>query len=127
MNEFLERVRAINADDNLAHYINKVYLFGSFLDKERNDYGDIDLGIEIKPKNYKDDDEYEKKCLEIADQSGRHFSSYLDRVFYAENLIFKKLKNRNQYLSFHTLQDKVFEVTEKREIYSFKKKKGICL
>jgi predicted nucleotidyltransferase len=40
----LERVKKINADDNLCHFIiNEIRLFGSAMDGKAESFGDIDI------------------------------------------------------------------------------------
>lgn len=121
LKEFLERVEGINNDESQAHYVKTVYLFGSFLDKDKNDYSDIDLSIEVKRK-IKSEKEYKKRCREIANKSGRSFASDWEEMDYAESCVYLKLKNRNQYVSLHTLYDKVLEVTEKKRFILLRNK-----
>jgi hypothetical protein len=39
----LERVKKINADNNLCHFINEIRLFGSTMDDKTESFGDIDV------------------------------------------------------------------------------------
>ena len=58
-NEFMQRVEEINNNDYYLCKVEKILLFGSYLNSENDDYGDIDIAFELKRKidNF---DEFEK-------------------------------------------------------------------
>ena len=56
MQEFLKRVEEVNRDDFYPYRVSKLVLFGSYLNPEQMDLGDIDIAFELEPK-IKDYDE----------------------------------------------------------------------
>ena len=59
MQEFLKRVEEVNRDDFYPYRVSKLVLFGSYLNPEQMDLGDIDIAFELEPK-IKDYDELEE-------------------------------------------------------------------
>lgn len=50
MQEFLKRVEEVNRDDFYPYRVSKLVLFGSYLNPEQMDLGDIDIAFELEPK-----------------------------------------------------------------------------
>lgn len=74
-------------------------VFGSFLDRDAVDFGDLDLQVELV--NRPAEDLAEAK-LAYAKASGRSFSSFMDQLFWAEKEARQVVKNRSGYISIHT-------------------------
>lgn len=97
----LARAEAINADEELLTWINRIVLYGSYLGKTP-DLGDIDVGVEIRYK-YKLVGIYESKIAfmrecalhEARKPWPRDATGHLDLAAEARN----RLKNREQYLA----------------------------
>ena len=98
---FLERVKMVNAWSELLERVCEVHVFGSYLE-ERADFGDIDLAVRTERKGDRD---WVHESLRRADESGRTFANYLDRVAYGHTEVMRLLKMRNRYLSLHTMAD----------------------
>jgi predicted nucleotidyltransferase len=100
---FLQRVGEVNARPELLERVCEVRVFGSYLE-ERDDLGDVDIAVstERKEKSGKD---WVRESLRRADESGRTFGSYIDRLFYAHTEVMLLLKAGNRYLSLHTMDD----------------------
>jgi predicted nucleotidyltransferase len=100
---FLERVESVNARPELLERVCEVRVFGSYLDG-RNDLGDVDIAVrtERKVRTGKD---WVRESLRRAAESGRTFSSYLDRLSYGHTEVMRLLKVRSRYLSLHTMDD----------------------
>jgi len=95
--ELLERVETLNTDKYYIVRVESIYAFGSYIDKDAKDCGDIDLIINLKLKDGINYDE----SVKISQERCPHASNFLQRISYAtyqEPLKF--LKNRNRYLSF---------------------------
>jgi predicted nucleotidyltransferase len=48
--QFLERVNRLNHDDRFLGKVTRVILFGSYLNPEASKLGDVDVGVELQPK-----------------------------------------------------------------------------
>src|SRR5680860_194740 len=95
----LERATTYNADPAKPIWLARIAVFGSFLDVDAVDFGDLDLQVELANRTV--DDIVEAK-LEYARASGRSFSSFMDQLFWAEREARQVLKNRSGYISIHT-------------------------
>jgi predicted nucleotidyltransferase len=101
---FLERVAEVNKRDELTHYVKEVRVFGSYLDKRAKDLGDIDLAVDMPFRDLPGRDRLEY-LEERADQSGRSFKFWLERMAYGENEVRRLLKTRSPYISLHPISD----------------------
>ena len=94
----LQRARTYNADDTKPMWVQRIAVFGSYLDNDAADFGDLDLQVELE--NRPTDDLVETK-MAYARASGRSFSTYMDQLFWAEREARQLLKNRSGYISIH--------------------------
>ena len=95
--ELLERVETLNTDKYYIVRVESIYVFGSYIDKDAKDCGDIDLIINLKLKDGINYDE----SVKISQERCPHASNFLQRISYATHQEpLKFLKNRNRYLSF---------------------------
>ena len=117
--EFMNRVEEVNNNDYYLCKVEKLLLFGSYLDPNKNDYGDIDIAHQLKRK-IEDFDEYEKarkrRILEM-ENKGKYFSSFMEESFFPEHEVRLKLKNKCQYISLHEIDDWVLNSTKYKQIY----------
>lgn len=119
LKDFMQRVEEINNNDYYLYRVSKILLFGSYIDKDAADFGDIDIAFELNRK-IQDSDEYEKlneEFIEKAKDEGKYFSSFIDELCYSETVVLLKLKNRNRYISLHEMRDGILEITETKQIY----------
>lgn len=117
--DFMQRVEEINNNDYYLYRVDKILLFGSYIKEDAVDFGDIDIAFELERK-INDADEFEKlnrEFFEKAQDEGKRFSSYIEKLFYSETVVISKLKNRSRYISLHRMSDEILEVTETKQIY----------
>ena len=100
---FLTRVQTVNARPELLERVCEARVFGSYLE-ERDDLGDVDIAVRTERKGRPGGD-WVRESLRRADESGRTFSSYLDRISYGHIEVMRLLKARDRYLSLHTMGD----------------------
>lgn len=119
VNDFMQRVEEINNNDYYLYRVSKILLFGSYIKEDAVDFGDIDIAFEVERK-IKDAEEFEKlnrEFFEKAQDEGKRFSSFIEKLFYSETVVILKLKNRNRYISLHRMSDEILEVTDTKQIY----------
>lgn len=105
-NEFMKRVEEINGDENYIYRDPKLYLFGSYLNPEADDYGDIDIANELECKiNDERFTEVSQRIVANAIAAGKVFSSIVEEVCYPTDLVLRNLKNRSPYISLHRMDD----------------------
>jgi DNA-binding transcriptional regulator YhcF (GntR family) len=100
--EFLQRVREINANSEYAYRVKQVIAFGSFL-SDSPTLGDVDLSIELEDR-YQDTHEREighKARIAAARKAGREFRDYMEMLLWPEQEVLLLLKNRSPSLSLH--------------------------
>lgn len=116
--EFMQRVEEVNNDDDYLFRISKLYLFGSYLNPNNPDYGDIDIvfDLERKIKDYNTFINLNLSLVYEAQNNGRHFSSFFDKIYYSQHLVLLKLKNKNRYISLHYINE-ISYITEYKQIF----------
>ncbi|MCP3420316.1 hypothetical protein [Nocardioides pinisoli] len=110
----LHRARAYNDDPDKPLWIDEVTVFGSFLDPEAADLGDLDIHY-ASSRRYDD----QERAVAYARQSGRRFASFIEELFWPQKELSQVLKNRSGYISLTTenlsqLTDR-FQVVYRRE------------
>lgn len=118
VSDLMQRVEEINNNDYYLYSVSKILLFGSYIQENAADFGDIDIAFELERK-VEDADEFEKLNSEFIDKAineGKYFSSFFEELSYSETVVISKLKNRNRYISLHR-DDEILKVTETKQIY----------
>jgi predicted nucleotidyltransferase len=118
LEEFLQRVHEIRSNPNYIFKVKSVHVFGSYL-HEKVRLGDIDLAIELQPKEA-DPDRFQKlrqQRIDAAIRGDRHFSSFLEQIMWPENEVWKKLKSRSRCLSLHRLDKRMMKISKHKLIY----------
>ena len=119
--EFMQRVDEINTNDYYLCKVNKIILFGSYLNSENTSFGDIDFALELKRKinDYNEYDKIRKNRILELKQKGKHFNDFMAELNYPEREVMLKLKNKCQYISLHYIEaeKEILENTENRQIY----------
>jgi predicted nucleotidyltransferase len=103
--EFLHRIREINACDDYVYRISRVIIFGSYLsDKSR--LGDVDLSIVLEFRENDPDRRIQhiQDRIKRALQEGRYFQSISATIAWPQQEIFRFLKGRSPSLSLHDEQ-----------------------
>lgn len=114
--DMIKRIEQINHDPSLLDYVTRVVVFGSYI-TDTNDLGDIDLCVSIV-RRIDDYKEHTRARKAFNEASGKRFSTYLDTLFYHQNVVKQRIKNRSPYISLHDESDlELAAVT--RTIYEF--------
>ena len=119
VNDFMQRVEEINNNDYYLYRVSRILLFGSYINEDAVDFGDVDIAFELE-KKVNDVDEFEKLNSEFIDKAiyeGKYFSSFFEELSYSETVVISKLKNRNRYISLHKMIDGILEIAETKQIY----------
>jgi len=103
--EFLKRVKEINACDDYVYRIKQVIVFGSYL-SDKATLGDVDLAVSLEFR-YDDLHMRERQCQERIDYALRrekNFRTFLEQVTWPYLEVFTILKGRSPSLSLHDVQ-----------------------
>jgi hypothetical protein len=110
----LERAAAFNADPDKVMWVERIAVFGSFIDPDAVDYGDIDLQLTLT-------DRFDRGGRERSSYirvSRRRFPNIIQELFWPETEAKQILRNRSPYISLH--DEDVSRFTDKIEvIYEF--------
>jgi len=121
--EFMNRVKRVNDDRNFLIKVKKVVVFGSYL-TEAPKVNDIDVAVELAwkedhPKVFNKDKA--KLALDLAlkaENRGRSFGTFVDRLFWPEQQVKSFLKSRSRTLSLHPIQDQILDQVEHKVVFS---------
>jgi predicted nucleotidyltransferase len=115
----MQRVEEINNNDYYLYKIERLLLFGSYLNSNNDDYGDIDITFELKRKidNFDEYEKARKKRIKEMGKKGKYFSSFMDELFFPEKEVILKLKNKCQYISLHRVDDGILKYSKYKKIY----------
>jgi hypothetical protein len=120
LEQFLERVEAVNTDDCFAYRVTRVVVFGSFLtDRER--LGDLDLAVELQPR-HPDPDVHNLHCGQRIDEAlakGRQFGNIVAQLYWPQHEVLLILKARSRTISLHTIADAVLKRTKTKVVYQY--------
>ena len=116
--EFMERVRTVNADPYYIYKVAKVILFGSFLGDSET-VGDVDIALDLSPKE-KDTEVFgeqldQRRAEAIA--KGRVFSRIIDEATWPQDEVWLFLKSRSRVLSFHFPEDPILKQVEYKVVF----------
>lgn len=92
----IERAEAYNADEKHIYEIVQIVVFGSYLDRKLPQLGDLDLAIvtRVRTETGPTSSDLAKRALAYADASGRQFSTFFDKLNWAERELVQILRNR---------------------------------
>lgn len=119
--KFIDRVEEVNSDNTFLYYVKQLFLFGSYLDRSSDDFGDLDIAFVLERK-IKDGNDFmaaQQKLVQDACENGKVFSSIVEEVCYAETIVLKHLKSRSPYISLHRLSDVIKLGAPYKQIYPF--------
>lgn len=97
--EMLDRARTCNADPGKPYYVQRLRIFGSYLDRSVDPLGDVDVEL-VLGQRVTDP----KEILRYATASGRSFPSFMDRLFWPQTEAVQILRNRSAAINI-TLED----------------------
>ncbi|MEI6623634.1 MAG: hypothetical protein WCP28_17220 [Actinomycetes bacterium] len=78
----------------------QVSVFGSYLDPQASELGDLDVQVTLEPRTAEATDP--AWLLDYAADSGRNFSNIVECLAWAEREVFLLLRNRSSYISITT-------------------------
>jgi hypothetical protein len=95
--EMLDRARAYNADPAKPGYLQRLRVFGSYLDRAVDPLGDVDVEL-VLGRRLNDP----KEVLRYASASGRLFPTYIDTILWPQTEAVQILRNRSTAMSITT-------------------------
>ncbi len=120
LKEFMNRVSEVNNSERFLYEVSKVVIFGSYL-KDRGRISDIDIAIELSPKE-KDVvkmAELKEKHIVEAIKSGKRFNNFISSLFWPREEVVLFLKARKRSISLHeyAFEKKLIETGVHKVLY----------
>lgn len=113
---FMERVAEVETSDRFLCRVERVILFGSFLDPWVDPVGDVDLAIEVSWKPI--EGSRPQLALAHAKTSGRRMASFVDKLTWPEREVRLFVKGKSRVLSIASTADAILETSPHRTIYA---------
>jgi predicted nucleotidyltransferase len=98
LGEVIERARAYKADPARLLTVTEIVVFGSYVNPAADPLGDLDLAVSTVRRGT-DGQRYVDEVLKYARASGRSFSAFHDRLFWAARELRMILKNGSPAIS----------------------------
>jgi predicted nucleotidyltransferase len=100
LSQLLERVNQVNRDESFLAKVTKVVVFGSYLRAEVDRLSDLDVAVELQPKEADRDrlGELTRKRVEQLQTAGRRFN-WIEAEYWWHLEAFRFLKNRSRAIS----------------------------
>jgi hypothetical protein len=119
LERFLQRVSLANHNPDFVYRVRRVFLFGSFLTTERERVGDLDLAVELEPCESDHDRQWalHQQRISAALRTGRHFSNYVEQVYWPKLEIMRFLRQRSRAVSLHSAEEIVGQGWPMKVIY----------
>lgn len=95
--EVIARVETYNGDDSKPYLITKLTAFGSYLNPDAVDLGDLDLCVGYDERSAKQTEP--QALLDYTYTTGRKFPSILDRMFWPKMEIFRTVRGKSPYVN----------------------------
>ena len=121
--EFMDRVGQVNIDPSFLVKVKKVLVFGSYL-TDASRINDIDVAVELTWKENhpmvlnEDKAQLALNLSIMAEDKGKKFSSFIDRLEWPEHAVRLFLKSRSRTLSIHSIHDEILNRVEYRVFFS---------
>ena len=121
--EFMDRVRQVNSDPSFLVKVKKILVFGSYLTDALR-INDIDVAVELTWKENhplvlnKDRAQLALNLSNIAENKGKKFSSFIDRLEWPEHEVRLFLKSRSRTLSIHSIHDEILNRVQYKVFFS---------
>lgn len=97
--EMLDRARTYNADPAKPYYVQRLRIFGSYLDKTIDPLGDVDVELILGQRTTDP-----QELLRYASESGRSFSTFMDKLLWPQKEAIQFLRHRSAAINI-TLED----------------------
>ena len=123
LSEFMDRVRQVNSDPSFLVKVKKILVFGSYLTDALR-INDIDVAVELTWKENhplvlnKDKVQLTLNLSNIAEDKGKKFSSFIDRLEWPEHEVRLFLKSRSRILSIHSIHDEILNRVQYKVFFS---------
>lgn len=122
LENLMQKIKEANEREDFIYKIDKVVLFGSYINSNKEKVGDIDIAIyiDLKDKNTPEIDQNYKRSF----SSGKYIS-YIERLFYGKEEISKFIKDRKTVIQLHDgylIEQKAKETGLPNYIYEDKNK-----
>jgi len=99
----LERIERVNRDNHFLAKVTRVVVFGSYLRGDVDRLGDVDVAVELEPK-----EAHRRRLRELnyrrvaeSERKGHRFSGMLDREMWWQLETLRFLKSRSRSISLH--------------------------
>jgi hypothetical protein len=94
----LIRARSMNADPGELHSVERIRIFGSFLDPTLDRLGDVDVDVDVILARRASHD----VLVDYGRKADKTFGSYLEMIFWSQREFKQKLRNRSTALNLTT-------------------------
>lgn len=118
LSKLLERVAAVNENNEVAYRVTRVVAFGSYL-TQATEINDVDLLVDLEPrsKNPEEQEILERAVKDRAIKNGRRFANFVDELCWPQNEVRLMLKNRSRTLSLHFEDHKLVDKIDHRVVF----------
>jgi hypothetical protein len=101
LQELLDRVQAVNERPELAHRVESMVVFGSYVSKAER-LNDLDIAVELKAKwhDHASFESFRIASMDRAHANGRRFRNVVEAVCWPQIEVLSILKNRSRTISF---------------------------
>lgn len=115
----LERAEQVNADPDLAYRVDRLILFGSFLDPDADPVGDVDVAVELTPRATDPDEHLERMRARAAEAAadGRTFATFTAELTWGYTEVMRRLKGRSRVLSLTDADDGILDHADHQVVY----------
>ncbi len=119
VNDVIARACEIERDHRFVYVVKRLAVFGSYLEPARDRLGDVDLLLEVEPR----DADPERRRLAFEEHMrgavarGKRFGSFLDELAWPETEVKQYLRGRSKHVLFHSPSDAVAAAAEQRVLY----------
>ena len=95
----IEKIKEVNEKGEFIYYIKKAILFGSYINSDRNEIGDLDIAIylEIKDNSICEQRQNQQRYLE----AGKVNEPFLKQIIFGKEEIAKFIKDKKRILDIH--------------------------
>lgn len=99
--ECIERMKTNNDNSYFLYNITQAYLFGDYLNEQKNEIEIINILLKMDPKEI-DSDKHSELEYERSANSDKQFSNIVESLFHPQNEILQTLKSRAHHLQIHS-------------------------
>lgn len=93
----IERAKDINADPRYCYTIERMVVFGSYANSDRDDLGDLDIAVQLVPRYFEDDPHWEEA------RSRYRGGDFIMRHVWPMEEVMRRIRNKSAYISIHRI------------------------